>query len=56
MKAQVRTKSKEPHQRDEAQRAHHSLKSWHHAIVAAVHPHPDGTQIMKSAADRSSGC
>ncbi|MFF6794297.1 hypothetical protein ACFY9C_35105 [Streptomyces filamentosus] len=43
-------------ERDEARHAHRSLSSWHDAIVAAVHAHPDGKKIMKAAADRSTGC
>ncbi|MFI8769518.1 hypothetical protein ACIGN6_32065 [Streptomyces sp. NPDC053792] len=43
-------------ERDEARHAHQSLKAWNDAIVAAVYAHPDGTGIMKNAADGSSGC
>ncbi|MFJ3817792.1 hypothetical protein [Streptomyces sp. NPDC090056] len=43
-------------ERDEARRAHRSLQSWHDAIVATVHAHPDGARIMKNAADRNAEC
>ena len=30
-----------------------SARSWHDAVTAAVHAHPDGIQIMKVAADKA---
>ncbi|MFB7552605.1 hypothetical protein [Streptomyces sp. NPDC056154] len=40
-------------ERDQAQRAHDGLRVWTDAIIAAVHAHPDGTKIMKDAAERA---
>ncbi|MFG2977735.1 hypothetical protein ACGFYY_32685 [Streptomyces sp. NPDC048331] len=34
-------------------RHHQGLRDWTDHIVAAVHAHPDGLEIMKNAADRA---
>lgn len=41
-------------ERETAQRNYASLRVWTDSIIAAVHSHPDGRQIMKDAADRAS--
>ncbi|PAX86048.1 hypothetical protein CLM85_14545 [Streptomyces albidoflavus] len=37
--------------RAEAQRAHDGLRTWTDAVIASVHAHPDGTAIMRRAAE-----
>ncbi|MFB6881234.1 hypothetical protein ACFCY8_10410 [Streptomyces noursei] len=40
-------------ERDAAQRSYQGLREWTDSIIAAVHAHPDGKKIMKTAADRA---
>lgn len=37
--------------RAEAQRAHDGVRTWTDAVIASVHAHPDGTAIMRRAAE-----